>query len=394
MARDPLRRAYSVDAMRLLARGALPRAVFDFADGGAESEATLRRNEAAFGALTLLPRPLRGAAERDLSVTLFGHRLSMPLLIGPTGLSGLFWPDGERAAARAAAKAGIGICLSHGSVCTLEAFAETGTTPRLMQVFIYKDRGFTEELTQRAKAAGYHALVLTIDNQLTGNRERDKRNGFSIPPEPGFAGVVDSVLKARWLWRMRRELPRITFANYLREGQANDLASLASRMGSLLDQSMNWADVAWLRTIWDGPLILKGVMHPDDADIAIAEGIDGVIVSNHGGRQVDGAAASVEVLGAVADRVAGRIPVLLDGGVRRGGDIIKAVALGASAVLIGRPQLWGLAVAGEEGVTRVLDLYRGELDRAMGLCGLSSIGAIDRKILHTTNNNIREGTTE
>jgi len=179
------RRAYSIDALRGLARGALPRPVFDFADGGAEDEVTLRRNEAAFDELRLLPQPLRGAAERDISVTLFGKRLSLPVIVGPTGLAGLFWPDGERCAARAAAAVGTGFCLSHGSVCTLEQLAATGAAPRWMQVFVYRDRGFTRELTERAAAAGFDALVLTTDNQLLGNRERDIRNGFSIPPRSG-----------------------------------------------------------------------------------------------------------------------------------------------------------------------------------------------------------------
>lgn len=178
-------RAYSIDALRGLARGALPRPVFDFADGGAEDESTLRRNESAFDDLRLLPQPLRGTADRDLSVTLFGKRLSLPVIVGPTGLAGLFWPDGERCAARAAAAAGTGFCLSHGSVCTLEELAATGAAPRWMQVFVYRDRGFTRELTERAAAAGFDALVLTIDNQLLGNRERDVRNGFSIPPRFG-----------------------------------------------------------------------------------------------------------------------------------------------------------------------------------------------------------------
>ena len=375
------RHAHSVDDMRTLARRALPRAVFDFADGGAETETTLRRNEAAWRDIRLLPQPLRGPAERDTSVDLLGHTLSMPLFVGPTGLGGLFWPDGERAAARAAHKAGIGACLSHGSVCTLEAYAETGATPRWMQVFIYRDRGFTRELADRAAAAGYHGLVLTIDNQLLGNRERDRRNGFAIPPQPGFAGIAQTLTRAGWLWRMRRELPKITFGNYVRPGEDNDIAALAGRMGSILDPGMSWRDVDDLRRQWTGPLILKGVMHPDEAEEAIARGVDAIIVSNHGGRQLDGAAASVEVLPVIAERVAGRIPVLVDGGVRRGGDILKAIALGATACLVGRPQLWGLAVAGEAGVSHVLELYRTELDRAMGLCGLASIGEIDRGVL-------------
>ena len=210
--------------------------MFDFADGGAEDERTLRRNEAAFDDLELLPQPLSGAAERDLSVTLFGKRLSLPVIVGPTGLAGLFWPDGERCAARAAAAAGTAFCLSHGSVCTLEELAATGAAPRWMQVFVYRDRGFTRELTERAAAAGYDALVLTIDNQLLGNRERDIRNGFAIPPRFGPADLCRHGAEGRgWLWRMRSELTRITFGNYVRPGEAADIKALAGRMASLLD---------------------------------------------------------------------------------------------------------------------------------------------------------------
>lgn len=374
-------RAHSIAALREMARRALPRPVFDFADGAAETEGTMRRNEAAFADHALLPRPLEGAAVRDTSITLFGHRLAMPLLVGPTGLAGLYWPDGELCVARAAAAAGVGACLSHGSVCTLEEFAGTGLSPRFMQVFIYCDRGFTHELAARAAAAGYHGLVLTIDNQLLGNRWRDVTNGFSIPPRLGGRGIAQFAMRPGWLWRMRRRLKSITFGNYVRPGQPNDPAALAGRMGSLLDPSMTWDDVVELRKVWQGPLILKGVMHPADIARALDAGVDGVVVSNHGGRQLDGAAGSLDALPAVAEAAAGRLPVLIDGGVRQGADILKALALGASAVLIGRPQLWGLAAGGEAGVARMLEIYRAELDRAMGLCGVRSIAGIDASLL-------------
>jgi L-lactate dehydrogenase (cytochrome)/(S)-mandelate dehydrogenase len=367
------RRAYSIAAMRELARAALPRPVFDFADGGAEDERTLRRNESAFDAVELLPRPLDGAGERDLSITLLGQRLALPVIVGPAGLAGLFWPDGECCAGRAAAAAGTAICLSHGSVCTLEKFAQTGAPPRWMQIFIYRDRGFTRELTERAAKAGFDTLVLTIDNQLLGNRERDIRNGFAIPPRFRLADLAGMALRLPWLWRMRTELPRITFGNYVRPGEAEDIRTLAGRMASLLDPAMSWGDVDELRRTWSGPLLLKGVLHPTEARLAVDHGADGLIVSNHGGRQLDGAPASVDALPAVIEAVAGRIPVLLDGGVRRGADVVKALALGAKACLIGRPQLWGLAVAGEAGVAHVIEIYRREIDRVMGLCGASCI---------------------
>ena len=377
------RRAYSIDALRGLARGALPRPVFDFADGGAEDEVTLRRNETAFDDRQLLPQPLRGAATRDLSVTLFGKRLSLPVIVGPTGLAGLFWPDGERCAARAAAAAGTVFCLSHGSVCSLEQLAATGAAPRWMQVFVYRDRGFTRELTERAAAAGFDALVLTTDNQLLGNRERDIRNGFAIPPRFGLAEYLSMAFRPGWLWRMRGELNRITFGNYVRPGEADDIRAIAGRMASLLDPSMSWKDVEELRKIWKGPLLLKGVLHPAEAKIAVERGVDGLIVSNHGGRQLDGAPASLEALPAVVHAVAGKIPVLMDGGVRRGADVVKALALGAAACLVGRPQLWGLAVAGEAGVAHMLEIYRREIDRVLGLCGITRIAGIDRNLLFT-----------
>lgn len=376
-----LERAFNVAEMRRLARGILPRPVFDFADGGAEDERTLRRNEAAFKDVTLLPRPLEGAAERDLGIELLGHRLSMPLMIGPTGLAGLYWPEGELCAARAAAAAGTAYCLSHGSVCTLEALAGTGAAPRWMQVFVYRDRGFTRELTDRAAATGYDALVLTIDNQLLGKRERDIVNGFGIPPRFGPLDLAGMATRLPWLWRMRQELPKLTFGNYVRAGETADIKTLAGRMAGLLDPAMSWRDVEALRLHWQGPLVLKGVLHPDEARRAIEHGVDGIIVSNHGGRQLDGAAASLDALPRIVEAVAGRMAILLDGGVRRGVDVLKALALGATCCLIGRPQLWGLAVAGEAGVARVLELLRQELDRAMGLCGVTRIADIGPDLL-------------
>jgi isopentenyl diphosphate isomerase/L-lactate dehydrogenase-like FMN-dependent dehydrogenase len=363
------RRAYSVAALRAMARAALPRPVFDFADGGAEDERTLKRNESAFDRYDLLPRPLNGAAERDLSTTLFGRRMAMPVIIGPTGLAGLFWPEGEQAAARAATAMGVPYCLSHGSVCTLEALAETRAAPRWMQVFIYRDRGFTHELTARAQAAGYDALVLTIDNQFLGNRERDIRNGFTIPPRFHLKDAVGMATRLPWLFRMRHELSRVTFGNYVRPGEASDIRALAGKMSSLLDPAMSWPDVEALRAQWKGPLLLKGVLHPEEARRALDCGIDGLIVSNHGGRQLDGAPASLDALPAVVQAVAGRAPILIDGGIRRGADAVKAIALGATAVLVGRPQLWGLSVAGQDGVAHMLEIFRREIDRTMGLMG-------------------------
>jgi isopentenyl diphosphate isomerase/L-lactate dehydrogenase-like FMN-dependent dehydrogenase len=375
------RKAYSIAAMRALARSALPRPVFDFADGAAEDERTLRRNEAAFGEIAFLPKPLNGAATRDLSLTLFGQPLAMPMLIGPTGLAGLFWPDGEIQTARAATKAKTIYCLSHGSVCRLEELDAPDIGPRWMQVFIYRDRGFTLELAQRAKAAGYQALVLTIDNQLIGRRERDLVNGFTIPPRFGARDMLAMATKIGWLLRMRTALPRVTFGNYVRPGDTADIATLAGRMGQLLDPGMNWADVDLVRKAWQGPLLIKGILHPDEAREAIARGVDGLIVSNHGGRQLDGAISAVEALPAIVEAVERRVPILVDGGVRRGADVVRALALGATACLIGRPHLWGLSVAGEAGVAHVLELYRSEMDRVMGLLGARTLADLTPALL-------------
>ncbi len=375
------RRAINVEAFRAEARRVLPRAVFDFVDGGAGDETTLRRNVSAFDSVQILPRPLTGTPVRDLSISLFGQRLSLPVMVAPTGLAGLLWPDGEFATARAAAAAGTAYCLSHGSVCTLEDLAATGAAPRWMQTYIYKDRELTREIAGRSAAAGYDALVVTIDTQIVGNRERDVRNGFTIPPRLSAVEVAGMAFKLPWLMRMRSAIPKITFGNYRRPGNGEDLTALAHRMLSLPDPGFTWADIEWLRGVWQGPLILKGVLHPKDAAEAVAHGVDGVIVSNHGGRQLDGAATALDALPDVAEAAAGGTTVLLDGGIRRGSHVVKALALGADCCLIGRPQLWALAVAGEAGVSHVLEIFRHEIDLTMGLSGLSSIDAIGVDIL-------------
>jgi L-lactate dehydrogenase (cytochrome)/(S)-mandelate dehydrogenase len=245
-----------------------------------------------------------------------------------------------------------------------------------MQVFVYRDRGFTREFAERSAAAGYDALVLTIDNQMIGNRERDLRNGFTIPPRFRAGDLAAMVRHLPWLMRMAPEMRRITFGNYVRPGQSTDLGTLAAQMGAMLDPGLSWADVDWLRGIWNGPLLLKGILHPSEAAEAVRRGVDGIVVSNHGGRQLDGAAATADALPAVVAAVGGRIPVLVDGGIRRGADVVRALAMGAAACLIARPQLWGLAVAGEAGVGHVLNLYRTEIDRVMGLCGAATIARI------------------
>jgi isopentenyl diphosphate isomerase/L-lactate dehydrogenase-like FMN-dependent dehydrogenase len=372
------RQGYSVAALRRLARRRLPRMVFDFCDGGAEDEITRAHNETAFADWEFLPTPLNGSSARDQSIELFGERLALPVIIGPTGLSGMLWLRGEAAAARAAAAAGTVYTMSHGSTVTIEDLARETSGPLWFQNFVYRDRGLTRSFAERAQAAGYRALVLTVDNQVLGQRERDLVNGFVIPPRITWRSVVDVARALPWALRMARTT--LTFANYVSE-ERKDIVSLAAYMASMLDPTLNWKDVDWLRGIWRGPLLLKGVLHPDEARLALEHGVDGVIVSNHGGRQLDTALAAVRALPAVADAVAGRMPVLLDGGVRRGSHVVKAVALGATACLIGRPHLWGLAVAGETGVAQVLEIFRRDIDRVLALGGWDGIAQVDRGAL-------------
>ena len=374
------RRAYSIAAMRRLAQRRLPRLVFDFVDGGAEDECALGRNESVLAQTQLLPHPLHGTSSRDQSLELFGAKLNMPVLIGPTGLAGMLWPRGEASSARAALGAGTVYTMSHASTVSIEDLAREVGGNLWMQVFVYRDRGLTQSFTERAHTAGYKALVLTIDNQVPGWRERDLRNGFTVPLQLRADNLLDMALHPGWLLRMART-PRFTFANYTQLSGASDIMSLAARMGSLLDPTLSWKDVEWLRKLWDRPLLLKGVLDPKEARRAVAIGVDGIIVSNHGGRQLDAAPASIEALPAVVEAVAGRVPVLMDGGIRRGADVVKAIALGAKACLIGRPQLWGLAAAGEAGVAWVLESLRAEIDRTMALCGCERLADIDRSLL-------------
>jgi L-lactate dehydrogenase (cytochrome)/(S)-mandelate dehydrogenase len=361
-----------------MAQRRLPRMVFDFCDGAAEDEITRERNETAFADWEFLPTPLNGTSSRDQSSRLFGERLAIPVIIGPTGLSGMLWPRGEIAAARAAAAAGTVYIMSHGSTVAIEALARETSGPLWFQNFMYRDRGLTRSFAERAQAAGYRALVLTIDNQVLGQRERDLENGFVIPPRVTWRSVLDVARALPWALRMARA--PLTFANYVSE-ERKDIVSLAAYMAGMLDPTLSWKDVDWLRGIWRGPLLLKGVLHPDEARRAVEHGVDGVIVSNHGGRQLDTALPAIRALPGVADAVAGRIPVLLDGGVRRGSHVVKALALGASACLIGRPHLWGLAVAGEAGVARVLDIFRRDIDRVLALGGWDGIAQVTRGAL-------------
>jgi L-lactate dehydrogenase (cytochrome)/(S)-mandelate dehydrogenase len=351
--------------------------VFDMVDGAAGDEVTRRRNEQAIAEISFLPKVLEGAGKRDQKVTLFGQTLSSPVIIGPTGLAGLLWPHAELAAARAASSFGTIYTTSHASTSTLEDIAACSTGPKWMQVFLYTDRGLTAEFVSRAQAAGYQGLVLTVDNQVMAVRDRDARNGLMFPMKLRARGLFDLASHPGWLWRLRRA-PNPTFVNY---GTRTSIGAFGPVMAEQLDPSVSWKEVAQVRAQWKGPMILKGLLHPEEAREAERQGMDGIVVSNHGGRQLDGAIASIEALPAIADAVGDKVTVLVDGGFRRGGDVVKALALGARAVLVGRPHLWGVACAGEEGVRFVLELYQREIDRAMALGSWDGVSLLNRSIL-------------
>jgi len=372
---DALRRqGYSVAALRRLAQKRLPRMVFDMVDGAAGDEITMRRNESALAAIELMPKVLEGAPTRDQSVELFGLRLPSPIIIGPTGLAGLLWPHAELAAARAAARFGTIYSTSHASTSTIEEIGAATPGPKWMQVFLYKDRGLTAEFAARAAAAGYKGLILTVDNQVTAGRDRDARNGMSFPLRWGASSVVDFMSRPGWLVRMM-ETPQPTFVNY---GARTSIGAFGPLMAEQLDPSVGWSDVEWLRGQWRGPLLIKGLLHPDEARQARKLGADAVIVSNHGGRQLDGVVASLDALPEVVKAVDGRAEVYLDGGVRRGTDVVTALGLGATATLVGRPLLYGLALDGENGVARVLEILRAEVENALALLGCRSPAEVTR----------------
>ena len=366
----------TIDDMREAARRALPRMLFDFVDGGAGDEATKRRNSTGFATHVLMARALSGRENRDQSRVLFGRRIESPVLVAPTGSSGLLWPRGESEVAKACAKAGTIMTVSAGSTLSIEEIADAASGPKWLQIFIYKDRGITRAFAERARVCGYEALTLTVDCPLLGRRERDVRNGFTINPKLGLSTMVDAALHPGWWMRMART-PRVTFKNFEAYG-GRGVVDMARYISTLIDPAVRWSDVIWLRSIWDGPLIIKGVLRAEDAIKALDSGCDAVQVSNHGGRQFDQTLGAIEALEEVVDAVAGRVPVLLDGGVRRGTDVLKAVALGAQAVLIGRSHLWGLSVAGEAGVKHALDLLREEIDLAMAIGGFGSLDDVDR----------------
>jgi isopentenyl diphosphate isomerase/L-lactate dehydrogenase-like FMN-dependent dehydrogenase len=370
------RKGYSIPALRALARKALPRVLFDMVDGAAGDEITLRNNEAALAAIELAPKLLAGAPTRNQAIALFGETLRSPVIIGPTGLAGLLWPHAELAAARAAARFGTIYCTSHASTATLEEISAATPGPKWMQVFLYRDRGLTDAFVARAAEAGYKGLILTVDNQVMAGRDRDARNGMTFPLRWRPQSIFDFASHPAWLLRMRAT-PSPTFVNY---GERASVSAFGALMNEQLDPDIGWRDVERMRGQWQGPLLIKGLLHPDEAREAINRGADAIIVSNHGGRQLDGAVASIRALPGIVDAVGGRAPVLIDGGFRRGIDVVKALALGAHAVMLGRPHLWGVACAGEDGVFWALELFRREIDRALALGGWDGIAKLDRDV--------------
>ncbi|MEY2464907.1 MAG: hypothetical protein QOH64_3045 [Acidimicrobiaceae bacterium] len=377
-----LARAASVADLRLIAKRRLPGGVFDYIDGAAEDERTLAANEAAFAATTFRPRVLRGIEKVDIGSTVLGRPLAYPLALAPTGFTRIADPEGELAVARAAERAGLPYTLSTLSTRSIEEVRGVSAGRLWFQVYAWRDRGLVTEMIQRAADARYEALVLTVDTAVLGRRERDVRRGFSLPPTIGPRTIVDGALHPGWTWSFVRSEP-IRFANVVgREvGDGASPVTLSDYINSQFDPALSWDDLDWLRSAWDGPIVVKGIQTVDDAVLAAERGVDAIALSNHGGRQLDGAPATLSLVAPVADAVGGRIEIICDGGVRRGSDIAKAVAAGATAVMAGRAYLYALGAAGERGVDRVLDWFRADLVRTMSLLGAGTIADLDRSLI-------------
>jgi L-lactate dehydrogenase (cytochrome) len=371
----------SIDDFRRLARRRIPRAIFDYADGGSYDERTIRRNSADLDAMSFRQRVMVDVSKISLATTLLGSPVSMPLAIGPTGLAGLFHADGEILGARAAAACGIPFCLSTMSICSIEDVREATKVPFWFQQYLMKDRGFNQELIDRAAAAQCSALMLTLDLQVIGERRRDPRNGLTIPPQLTLRNAWDIATKPTWALKVLFGKRR-TFGNLIgRIGGSSGINTLAEWTATQFDASANWRDVEWVRGRWPGKLIMKGVLDAEDARLAAAAGADAIVVSNHGGRQLDGAPSSISVLSEIVEAVGGRCEVMFDGGIRSGQDIAKALALGARGALIGKAFLYALSAAGEAGVTKAIEIMRNELRVTLALTGTSSIDAVGRQIL-------------
>lgn len=376
--------AYNIGDLREIARRRVPKGMFEFVDRGAEDEVALRNNRAAFERIRLKPRALVDVSRRSQEITLFGNPQQMPIAIAPTGSAGLMWYEGEIALARAAAAAGIPFTLATGSMTAMETIAAQAGGRLWFQLYLWPDRSLSHKLVERAGAAGFEALVVTVDGAVPGNREYNLRNGFTIPFTFTRRNVTDVLMHPGWMlgvlarYVFTTGMPR--YENYPSEFKHRITAQPMGK-GMLLNDSLNWDDLRVLRRLWPRTLIVKGILHPQDAVLAADCGADGVVVSNHGGRNLDSSMAPIEVLPEIVDAVGKRITVIVDSGFRRGSDVVKALALGAKAVLIGRPTLYGTAAGGEAGAARAIAIFREEIDRVLALLGCPVIAALNREYL-------------
>ena len=371
-----LARARNIADLRELARRRVPGFAFEYVEGGAEDESSLRRNRSSFEHLQLLPRTLIDSSRRQLRTTILGTPAEAPLIIAPTGLNNMLHPEGDLALARAAARRGIPFTLSSLSTTRLEDVAARAGGRLWLQLYVLKDRAIARDLMQRAAAAGYEALLFTTDANVFGSREWDQRN-FSAPGRPTLRAALDTLRHPRWLLNLLRNgVPRFrNVESFLPPGKASAVGG-STVLPGLFEATITWDDIAWIRQFWRGKLLIKGVLSAGDAERALALGCDGIVLSNHGGRQLDYCVAAIDVLPEVAAAVGGRMPILIDGGVRRGTDVIKALALGAQGVMLGRATLYGLAAGGEAGVARALEMLCTEADRTLGLLGCNSVSEL------------------
>jgi L-lactate dehydrogenase (cytochrome) len=377
-----LGRCYNISDLRALARRRLPGPVFDFLDGGAEDESTLRWNTEAFDRLRLAPNCLADSTALDTRTRVLGREIAWPLICSPTGASRLFHPQGELAVARAAAAQGVFYTLSTAATYSLEAVAQAARGPKMFQIYVNKDRGVTRRQIERCKAAGYDALCLAADVPVVGKRERDLRSGFTIPPTLTLRSFAGFAAHPAWAWGQLSQGP-LTYANLEPQRNERGFVARSKRLNAGLDPSVTWKDLGELIDLWGGPFALKGVLSCDDAQRAADAGVSALILSNHGGRQLDGAAAPIEVLPRIAEAVGDRIEIIVEGGVRRGVHLLKALALGAKACAVGRPYLYGLSAGGEAGVARALEILRGEFETAAKLCGCVDMDSIDPRLIVT-----------
>ena len=371
-----------IEDLRVLAEKRVPRMFYDYADAGSWTESTYRANEADFQGIKFRQRVAVNMDNRSTATTMLGERVAMPVAIAPTGLTGMQHADGEMLAARAAKQFGIPFTLSTMSICSIEDVSEaTGGHPFWFQLYVMKDKDFMRNLIDRAKAANCSALVVTLDLQVLGQRHKDLKNGLSTPPKPTIANLINLATKPRWCLGMLGTSRR-TFRNIVGHAKSvSDMSSLASWTAEQFDPALSWADIEEIKKLWSGKIILKGIMDKEDARLAVESGADAIVVSNHGGRQLDGAPSSITALPAIVDAVGNDIEVHMDGGIRSGQDVLKAWALGARSAWIGRAFLYGLGAMGEAGVTKALKIIHNELDVSMAFCGHTDINKVDRGIL-------------